>query len=130
MYMLVFTKVILKMRAELWVYRARYGIWVKPLLCRGSRSWCWCRGSIIWLSRIRACISRLGASDLPKCSFKNNIAVRKETAAMHEARATSESSPFCWGENPPCTPGWPSGGCCRGPDRLGTPCGPGGRWLL
>lgn len=70
--MLAFTKVILKFRTELCVYRAGYGIWVKPLLCRGSRSWCWCRGSIIWLSSIRACISRLGASDLPKCPFKNN----------------------------------------------------------
>lgn len=46
--------------------RARNGIWVKSFLCRWSRSWCWCRGSIVWLPGIRACIARLRASNLPK----------------------------------------------------------------
>lgn len=49
--------------------RARNGIWVKSFLCRGSRSRRWCGGSVVWLPGIRACIARLRASHLAKCTI-------------------------------------------------------------
>lgn len=60
----------MKSESLMFAHRAGNGIWVKSFLCRWSRSRCRCGRSIVWLPRIRACITRLRASHLPERTWR------------------------------------------------------------